>query len=173
MAQPSIIRIVNKAPDNGSLLRGQVTALTKTAGSAGNPHAVGRTVPVDCIPHRNKNQVAAGVLLSERLLILWSEEMFDYSNAKWKKKRMHILRLDGYKDKVAAMYGRTEEATTVHHIYPAAQYPEYAWQDWNLISVSQGSHNKLENRKTGELTELGRMLMDRTKPGIDWRTKRG
>lgn len=97
--------------------------------------------------------------------------MFDYYHGKWKKKQKHILRLDKYKDRVAAMYGRTEEATTVHHIYPAEEYPEYAWCDWNLISVSQGSHNKLENRKTGELTVLGRQLMDITIPGRDWRNK--
>ena len=29
-----------------------------------------------------------------------------------------------------------EEANTVHHIYPADEYPQYAWCDWNLISVS-------------------------------------
>lgn len=68
-------------------------------------------------------------------------------------------------------YGRTEEATIVHHIYPAEAYPEYAWQDWNLISVSMATHNKLENRTTGELTELGRQLMNDTVPGKDWRRK--
>lgn len=97
--------------------------------------------------------------------------MFDYHNQKWKKKRERILRLDGYKDRVAAMYGRTMEANTVHHIYPADAYPEYAWCEWNLISVSQASHNKLENRTTRELTRLGRQLMENTKPGIDWRRK--
>ena len=95
--------------------------------------------------------------------------MFDYGKSKWKKKRLRILRLDGYRDRIAAMYGRTEEATIVHHIYPADAYPEYAWCDWNLISVSMRTHNKLENRKTGELTEMGRRLMERTKPGVDWR----
>ena len=95
--------------------------------------------------------------------------MFAYGRNRWKRKREHILRLDGYKDVIAARYGRAQEATTVHHIYPAEEYPEYAWCDWNLISVSQGSHNKLENRKTGELTVLGRQLMDMTTPGKDWR----
>lgn len=42
------------------------------------------------------------------------------------------------------MYGGNEEANTVHHIYPADEYPQYAWCDWNLISVSQKGHNKLE-----------------------------
>lgn len=97
----------------------------------------------------------------------------DYGSRKWKAKQAHILRLDGYKDRIAAMYGRTEEAKIVHHIYPSKFYPEYAWCDWNLISVSKGTHNKLENRITGELTELGRMLMERTVPGVDWRKKHG
>lgn len=81
------------------------------------------------------------------------------------------MRMDGYRDVIAARYGRAEEATTVHHIYPSAQYPEYAWADWNLISVSQGTHNKLENRVTGELTEEGKRLMRKTKPGVNWRKK--
>ena len=95
--------------------------------------------------------------------------LFEYSGSKWKNKRIHVLRLDGYKDRVAAMYGRTMEATIVHHIYPAEAYPEYAWCDWNLISVSMATHNKLENRTTKELTKLGRELMERTIPGINWR----
>ena len=70
------------------------------------------------------------------------------------------------------MYGGNEEANTVHHIYPADEYSQYAWCDWNLISVSQKGHNKLENRQTGELTELGKMLQERTIPGVDWRKTR-
>lgn len=97
---------------------------------------------------------------------------FDYQGGKWKRKREHILRLDGYLCRIAKRYGRKELATTVHHIYPVDEYPEYAWQDWNLISVSNGNHNKLENRKTGELTELGKQLMERTTPEIDWRKKK-
>ena len=97
--------------------------------------------------------------------------MFDYGSAKWKKKRLHILRLDGYKDRIAARYGKTMEATIVHHIYPADLFPEYAWKDWNLISVSMATHNRLENRTTGELTRLGMDLMNQTIPGKDWRKK--
>ncbi len=98
--------------------------------------------------------------------------MFDYNSPKWRRKRLKILRLDGYKCRVAAMFGRTEEAVVVHHIYPAEIYPEYAFCDWNLISVSKASHNKLENRNTKELTELGLQLMERTVPGVDWRKKK-
>ncbi len=98
--------------------------------------------------------------------------MFDYNSPKWRRKRLKILRLDGYKCRVAAMFGRTEEAVVVHHIYPAEIYPEYAYCDWNLISVSKASHNKLENRNTKELTDLGLQLMERTVPGVDWRKKK-
>lgn len=99
--------------------------------------------------------------------------MFDYQGSRWKKKRQHILKLDHYKDRVAEMFGRTEEATTVHHIYPAEEYPEWRWSDWNLISVSQATHNKLENRKTGELTSLGKMLQHTIQPGQNWRSPPG
>lgn len=95
----------------------------------------------------------------------------DYQSGKWKKKRKKILRLDGYICQIAKRYGRIEEATVVHHIYPADEYPEYAWCDWNLISVSLATHNKLENRETGELTRTGMELQRRTIPGIDWRRK--
>lgn len=97
----------------------------------------------------------------------------DYQSAKWKKKRSHILRRDGYLCQIAKRYGKTEEAKVVHHIYPADEYPQWQWADWNLISVSQTAHNQLENRKTGELTELGLKLQRKTKPGVDWRKKNG
>ena len=97
--------------------------------------------------------------------------MFDYYGQKWKNKRKHILRLDGYVDQIEKRYGRTKEATVVHHIYPADEYPEYAWCDWNLISVSLATHNKLENRQTGELLPLGMELQKRTMPGVNWRKK--
>lgn len=93
----------------------------------------------------------------------------DYSGTKWKKKREHILRLDGYRCQIDKMYGRETPANTVHHIYSSGEYPEYAWDDWNLISVSQENHNRLENRKTGELTKLGLELQRRTIPGKNWR----
>ena len=96
----------------------------------------------------------------------------DYSSKKWKKKREKILCLDKYKDVVAGWYGRTKEAQMVHHIYPAEEYPEYAWEDWNLISVSYSTHKRLENNMTGGLTEMGRQLMRNTKPGVDWRKNR-
>ncbi len=81
--------------------------------------------------------------------------------------------MDKYVCQIDKMFGRASEANTVHHIYPADEYPEYAWCDWNLISVSLASHNRLENRSTGELTKLGQQLMERTVPRIDWRKRNG
>lgn len=95
----------------------------------------------------------------------------DYGGSKWKKKREHILRLDGYKDRIELLYGRTVEAQIVHHIYPAEEYPQWQWCDWNLISVSKATHNRLENRTTKKLTALGQALQDRTEPNVDWRKK--
>lgn len=96
---------------------------------------------------------------------------FDYNTTKWRKKAKRILRLDGYICQIAKMFGITKEAEVVHHIYPAKEYPQYAFESWNLISVSKKMHNKLENRTTGELTELGKALKERTIPGVDWRKK--
>lgn len=93
----------------------------------------------------------------------------DYSSSKWKKKRSHILRMDGYKDRVALRYGKTLPADHVHHIYPAREFPEYQWADWNLISVSKMTHETLENRKSGELSRKGLELQRKTIPGVDWR----
>lgn len=95
----------------------------------------------------------------------------DYGSSKWKKKREHILRLDGYKDRIELRYGRTVEAQIVHHIYPSDEYPQWAWCDWNLISVSKATHNKLENRTSNRLTALGQALQDSTEPFVDWRKR--
>ena len=85
-----------------------------------------------------------------------------YHTGRWVRKREKILRRDKYQCQYAKLYGRLEEANTVHHIFPRQQYPQYAWDDWNLISVSAANHNKLENRASGELTEEGRALMEKT-----------
>lgn len=96
-----------------------------------------------------------------------------YDSKKWRKKRDHILRLDGYKDRYEARYGRAVEAVVVHHIYPRDKFPEYEWEDWNLISVSVSTHQKFHKRKTRELTKEGLKLMHMTKVGVDWRKSNG
>ena len=80
----------------------------------------------------------------------------------WKKKRAVILRRDKYKSQLAARYGRSVEADTVHHILPVEYFPEYRLTDWNLISVSAAEHNALHERGTHRLTEAGMELALRT-----------
>lgn len=84
-----------------------------------------------------------------------------YHTQRWKKKRAAILRRDGYLCQISKRYGRMVEANTVHHIFPREKYPQYAWEDWNLISISQAEHNRLEDRHSGELTDAGLELMRR------------
>ena len=89
--------------------------------------------------------------------------MFDYNGNRWRRLAALAMRRDGYRCQIAARYGRSAQAEVVHHIYPVDEYPEYAYCLWNLISLSRAAHNKLHDRKTGELTEEGRALMRRTK----------
>lgn len=85
--------------------------------------------------------------------------MFDYNCKRWKTKRDSILRRDGYIDQVQKRFGRIIEADTVHHIYPAEDYPEFAYEDWNLISVNSAkTHNKCHYRQTRKLTAFGESL---------------
>ena len=95
--------------------------------------------------------------------------MMDYNCAKWKKKRQHILRLDGYVCQIMKRYGKIKPATIVHHIYPAKNFPQYQYCDWNLISVSDEGHNKLENRKNRGTYSVRKRAdaPDKTGPGLE------
>ena len=78
-----------------------------------------------------------------------------YESRKWKRKRENILRRDGYQCQESKRYGKYAEATTVHHIYPLEEYPELAFVDWNLISMSAAQHDRMHDRTTGKITEAG------------------
>ena len=73
-----------------------------------------------------------------------------------------ILRRDKYKSVLAARYGKSIEAEVVHHILPVEFFPEYAFCNWNLISVSIDEHNKLHDRSSHRLTDAGIELAIRT-----------
>lgn len=85
-----------------------------------------------------------------------------YHGKKWKRIRGLVLRRDNYQDQLEKRYGRLKEATIVHHILPREYFPMYEYETWNLISVSKGTHNKLHDRDTDELTDLGIELVERT-----------
>ena len=67
---------------------------------------------------------------------------FNYKSKRWKKKRQTILKRDGYVCQACKRYGRRKEATTVHHIKHADEYPDLAYTDSNLISLCEACHNK-------------------------------
>ena len=77
-------------------------------------------------------------------------EMIDfYKSVKWEMKRKSILRRDGYLCRNCRRYGRTREATTVHHIKHLDEHPELALVDSNLISLCADCHNKAHPEKGG------------------------
>ena len=87
-----------------------------------------------------------------------------YQTNRWKKKREVILRRDGYLCRLSKRYGKIIAADTVHHIYPREEFPQYAFCDWNLISLSKQMHNRLHNREDDSLTAEGIALMRATIP---------
>ena len=91
----------------------------------------------------------------------------DYHSKRWRALSAKAMRRDGYKCQIAARYGRNEPAEIVHHIYPADEYPEYAWCMWNLISLSRAAHNRLHDRENNTLTPEGVALMRKTAPPTD------
>lgn len=86
----------------------------------------------------------------------------DYKSKRWKSLRAAILRRDDYTCQESLRYGKHVQANTVHHIFPAKLFPEYQWEPWNLVSLSQSVHNEMHVRDTDELTEKGLELMRRT-----------
>lgn len=92
-----------------------------------------------------------------------------YKSARWKKKRELILKRDSYQCQYFKRYGRICQANTVHHIFPRDKYPQYQWENWNLISLSHDAHNRMHYRLSNELTEEGMELLKRTarKEGIE------
>lgn len=85
-----------------------------------------------------------------------------YDSPKWLRLRQSALRRDNYEDIEAKRYGKVKAAELVHHIFPKDEFPQYAYELWNLISVSTSTHNTFHDRDTDELTERGRQLLVRT-----------
>ena len=91
---------------------------------------------------------------------------FDYSssNGRWRSLREKALRRDGYLCQESRRYGRLVPATTVHHIWPAEDYPEFAYSEWNLVSLSDEAHERMHERRTRKLSPLGERWRRKTSP---------
>ena len=89
--------------------------------------------------------------------------VMNYKTKRWLSLRERILKRDNYMCQYSLREGRHIEANTVHHIFPADDYPEYQYCGWNLISLSGDVHNMMHDRATGKLTELGRELLEELK----------
>lgn len=86
-----------------------------------------------------------------------------YNSKKWIEKRKRVLLRDKYMDQIAIADGIRIEADTVHHILPRDKFPEYQYEDWNLISVNNlHTHKRRLHERFGGLTKFGEALMRAT-----------
>ena len=105
---------------------------------------------------------AQGAGMKPRRFVLGDMGESFYKSKRWKRTRAAILARDGYQCQESKRYGKAVPANTVHHIFPISDYPQYRWELWNLISLSNDKHNEMHDRNTGELTEEGKKLQERT-----------
>lgn len=78
-----------------------------------------------------------------------------YKSKRWKRKRGVILRRDEYLCRQCKRYGKTTQASTVHHINPLEVSPELALINDNLVSLCNSCHELMHDRVNDRLTHLG------------------
>ncbi|MBC2721827.1 HNH endonuclease [Desulfosporosinus sp.] len=96
-----------------------------------------------------------------------------YKTTKWIHKREKILRRDEYMCRECKRYGKTTAATTVHHIIPLAWCLSYrislALMSINLISFCDSCHDKMHDRLSRKLTNIGLTWVKRMgETGLKW-----
>jgi 5-methylcytosine-specific restriction enzyme A len=79
-----------------------------------------------------------------------------YKTKRWISKREKILRRDSYECRECKRYGKSSLATTVHHVHPLKERPELRLVSWNLLSLCGKCHDKMHDRITNCLTDLGK-----------------
>ena len=82
-----------------------------------------------------------------------------YKTARWIRLRKQILLRDKGQCQECKRYGRSREATTVHHIEP--DRPELFWIRDNLISLCGECHNGMHDRRENVLTPTGEFWRNR------------
>ena len=84
-----------------------------------------------------------------------------YKTRRWINKRITILKRDQYQCQECKRYGKNTEAQTVHHANPLRERPDIWLESWNLVSLCNKCHEKMHDRTSDELTELGERLRGR------------
>lgn len=84
-----------------------------------------------------------------------------YKEKRWVELRKRVLARDKYLDVIEKRYGHYRTADLVHHVFPVTLYPEYQYCEWNLVSVSKRTHNRLHDRNSDELSDMGKELLIR------------
>lgn len=90
----------------------------------------------------------------------------NYKDSKWKKKRAVILRRDKYECRECKRYGKTTEATTVHHILPVEERPDLKWENDNLLGLCGHCHDAMHDRNNNTLTAKGMEWVERLPPHL-------
>lgn len=90
----------------------------------------------------------------------------NYKDKRWLILRERVLKRDKHMCQHLLRYGKRCDATMVHHIYPADEYPQLAYYSWNLISLSDEAHEKMHDRKTHKLTSEGERLKKNVPPSL-------
>lgn len=91
-------------------------------------------------------------------------DAMNYKTKRWAATRQRVLVRDRYQCRECSRYGLAVQASVVHHAYPAEDYPELAWTEWNLVSLCPACHNAMHDRDTGALTDKGKALRRRVTP---------
>lgn len=106
----------------------------------------------------------------------WWEDMVKkadpfYKTNRWEHKRSMVLRRDGYICQVCKVEKKKAvQAKVVHHIFPREDYPQFAFENWNLISLCSQCHDEMHNRFNDKLSKKGQNLLRGTAAvnGIDY-----
>ena len=85
-----------------------------------------------------------------------------YKEPRWVKLRERVLKRDKYIDQYLYRYGKVKQAELVHHIFPVNDFPEYQYEEWNLISITKKTHEKFHIKETQLLSKTGLELLIRT-----------
>jgi len=87
-----------------------------------------------------------------------------YKTTRWKSKRIKVLKRDEHLCRECKRYGKRTEATTVHHMHPLLERPDIRLESWNLLSLCGKCHEKMHDRNSDILTQLGESWREKAIP---------